>query len=185
MPPLPPNFTSDPILSLIDTSVVGRSNPLSLAAMGPATMLIDSSIFLCWFLGISTTNLLASTNPPPDGKSPTTPTQRKIIQTALSTSLLAGLFITFVVSLNAVGLLTWISGAKNKALIPEALTYVRIRALSAPLAVVGMVCQVRGGGGEGERTTTMVLTKKTAHPLLPSSHRCFLSPSAGCLLGQR
>ena len=35
-------WLSDPILSLIDTSVVGRSSPLSLAAMGPATMLIDS-----------------------------------------------------------------------------------------------------------------------------------------------
>lgn len=134
-------WLSDPLLSLIDSTAVGRSNPLSLASLAPATMLIDSCIFLCWFLGMSTTNLLASTSPPPSKGTPSTPAHRKIIKTALGTAGLMGLLITLVMVFKATALLTWIAGPKNLAVVPEALGYVQIRGLGAPLAVVGMVCQ--------------------------------------------
>ena len=91
--------------------------------------------------GISTTNLLASTTPPPDGTSETTPAQRKIIQTTISTSLITGLLVTTIIFTGAEPLLRWIAGPKSAALIPKALLYVRIRAMTAPLAIVGMVSQ--------------------------------------------
>ena len=53
-------WLSEPILSLVDTAVVGKtSSTLELAALGPATMVFDSAVYLIYFLAISTTNILS------------------------------------------------------------------------------------------------------------------------------
>lgn len=57
-------WLSEPLLSLVDTTIVGlTASPASavvqIAALGPATTLFDSLIYTTYFLAISTTNQLA------------------------------------------------------------------------------------------------------------------------------
>jgi len=55
-------WLSEPLLSLVDTTVVGwtaKNSVVQLAALGPATTLYDSLLYLCYFLSIATTNKLA------------------------------------------------------------------------------------------------------------------------------
>ena len=55
-----------PLMSLIDTGVVGRSaTPVELAALGPATMVCDSSAYLLSFLGVATTCAIHPIAAPP------------------------------------------------------------------------------------------------------------------------
>lgn len=49
-----------PIISLVDTSVVGlKCGPIALASMGPATNLCDSFLYIFSFLAVATTNLIS------------------------------------------------------------------------------------------------------------------------------
>jgi len=57
-------WISEPLLSLVDTTIVGltasaKSAIYQIAALGPATTLFDSLIYTTYFLAISTTNQLA------------------------------------------------------------------------------------------------------------------------------
>lgn len=57
-------WLSEPLLSLVDTTIVGltasaRSAVVQIAALGPATTLFDSLIYTTYFLAIATTNKLA------------------------------------------------------------------------------------------------------------------------------
>ena len=57
-------WLSEPLLSLVDTTIVGltasaKSSVIQIAALGPATTLFDSLIYTTYFLAISTTNQLA------------------------------------------------------------------------------------------------------------------------------
>ena len=50
-----------PMMSLIDTGVVGRrASSTALAALGPGTMVSDSCAYLFSFLSVATTNLVAT-----------------------------------------------------------------------------------------------------------------------------
>ena len=50
---------TNPLLSLIDTAVVGLNSEAHLAAMAPATMVSDSICYLLCFIPIAVTNLVA------------------------------------------------------------------------------------------------------------------------------
>lgn len=50
---------TNPLLSLVDTAVVGLGSEAQLAAMAPATMLSDSLCYLLTFVAIATTNLVS------------------------------------------------------------------------------------------------------------------------------
>eukprot|EP00536_Pseudo-nitzschia_multiseries_P011094 jgi/Psemu1/326311/estExt_fgenesh1_pg.C_3620006 len=57
-------WLSEPLLSLVDTTIVGltasaKSAVVQIAALGPATTLFDSLIYTTYFLAIATTNQLA------------------------------------------------------------------------------------------------------------------------------
>ena len=49
-----------PVLSLVDSSVVGRRSTIQLAALAPATALVDRSTYVFAFLGATTTNFIAT-----------------------------------------------------------------------------------------------------------------------------
>ncbi|KAK2997349.1 hypothetical protein RJ639_024766 [Escallonia herrerae] len=49
-----------PLMSLIDTIVIGQSNSIELAALGPGTVLCDNMCYVFMFLSISTSNLVAT-----------------------------------------------------------------------------------------------------------------------------
>jgi Na+-driven multidrug efflux pump len=50
---------TNPLLSLVDTSVVGLTSETQLAAMAPATILSDGVGYACTFIPIAVTNLVA------------------------------------------------------------------------------------------------------------------------------
>ena len=131
-------WLSEPLLSLVDTTVVGQySNVLQLAALGPATMLMDSAIYLTYFLAIATTNIVANGIAKQDYRQLQTSTSQVLgLATILGTLLTATIF--------SVGqpLVNWAAGGSSSPeLIHLALQYCQIRSLVAPLAILGMVAQ--------------------------------------------
>ena len=138
-------WLSEPILSLVDTTVLGRFGSSSsaaviqLAALGPATLLIDSAVYLTYFLAIATTNQLAKAIAEKDVR-----TQRKTTSHALGVASFLGFLITTTVLAFGVPMLKWIIkdvGPESTLMLRDALQYARIRCLAAPLAVMGIVAQ--------------------------------------------
>jgi len=78
-----------PLMSLVDTAVVGRSaSSLELAALGPATMVGDSLSYLFSFLSVATTNLIATSLASEDAGGDDA--VREILATAVRLALLCG-----------------------------------------------------------------------------------------------
>jgi Na+-driven multidrug efflux pump len=129
---------SEPLLSLVDTTIVGQTaTVVQLAALGPATMLIDSSFYLTYFLAISTTNTMATNIAKGDYKS--------MVQAAsqvLTVAAALGGLITLVCFGFGRPLITWLAGSSSSPeLVRLALSYAQIRSAVAPLAIMGMVAQ--------------------------------------------
>ena len=129
-----------PILSLIDTSVIGMSassatSVLQLAALGPGIAWIDSSAYLCQFMGMATTNLFARAISEGDVAK-----QQKVLShaTIISTGLGFLLFATQYAF--AKPLVTVLAGSASE-LIPYALAYSRIRSFASIIAVPTIVGQ--------------------------------------------
>ncbi|KAJ0631809.1 putative multi antimicrobial extrusion protein DinF [Helianthus annuus] len=49
-----------PLMSLIDTVVIGQSSSVELAALGPSTVLCDYMSYVFMFLSMATSNLVAT-----------------------------------------------------------------------------------------------------------------------------
>ncbi|MCI18575.1 MATE efflux family protein 4 chloroplastic-like, partial [Trifolium medium] len=49
-----------PLMSLIDTAVVGQGSSIELAALGPATVFCDYLSYSFMFLSIATSNMVAT-----------------------------------------------------------------------------------------------------------------------------
>eukprot|EP00978_Attheya_sp_CCMP212_P009760 scaffold23241_cov56-Attheya_sp.AAC.4 len=159
-------WLSEPLLSLVDTTVVGKctSGSLELAALGPATMMFDSCIYLTYFLAIAATNQVASALAAREASKtdaatiststdePTTTNPNRVLMETTSHVLgvgaVLGALITIVSIVWGLPLLTWIVGTpagggveEARSVVLSALSYVRIRSYSAPFAVMGMVAQ--------------------------------------------
>jgi Na+-driven multidrug efflux pump len=129
-----------PILSLIDTSVIGMSassasSVLELAALGPGIAWIDSSAYLCQFMGMATTNLYATAISEGDVNK-----QRKVLSHATIISIGLGLFLFAIQYTFAKPLVTVLAGSAMES-IPYALSYARIRSFASIIAVPTIVGQ--------------------------------------------
>ncbi|KAL7572761.1 hypothetical protein ACA910_009025 [Epithemia clementina (nom. ined.)] len=132
---------SEPLLSLVDTSVVGwtqgAKSVVQLASMGPATTLMDTLIYMTYFLALGTTNLLSEGLA---GKR-----WREVQETTsniLSVAALFGLGLTGFIWFASPFLLNAIAGASaTPELLSYAVRYTRIRALVAPASIMGLVAQ--------------------------------------------
>lgn len=160
-------WLSEPLLSLVDTTIVGltastRSAVVQIAALGPATTLFDSLIYTTYFLAISTTNQLAPrlaaakslTDNKSNNDSTSTSTINPWKDLRQSTSHLLGLAIVFGSIVTAitfafgrpiigkmVGGATSMAAAEANAIVPLANNYARIRAAVAPFSILGFVAQ--------------------------------------------
>jgi Na+-driven multidrug efflux pump len=157
-------WLTDPLLSLIDMTVVGWTthNPvMQLAAMGPATTLMDTLLYILYFLAIGMNNqltiLLGELACNQGKKSVCSCEQPQQQQQDVRATLLfrqlqvtASRFMGLAVLAGlAILLLVWTLGYKilshftngDVELIDLAIGYCRIRALNAPLAVLCMVAQ--------------------------------------------
>jgi Na+-driven multidrug efflux pump len=137
-------WLSEPLLSLVDTTIVGWTcNPaasvVQIAALGPATMLHDSCIYITYFLAIAATNQLAPALAKKNWK-----LVRRQTSHVMGLALGFGLAVSAIVFGLGNFLITNMVGTGTVALseiIPLATTYARIRASVAPFGVVGMVAQ--------------------------------------------
>ncbi|GAU29904.1 hypothetical protein TSUD_62780 [Trifolium subterraneum] len=126
----------DPLMSLIDTAVVGQGSSTELAALGPATVVCDYMTLTFMFLSVVTSNIIATALAKQD---------REDVQHHLSILLFIGLACGLVMLLSTkllgAATLSAFTGPKNAHVVPAANTYVQIRALSWPALLVGWVAQ--------------------------------------------
>lgn len=133
-------WLSSPLLSLIDTSVVGlTSSTFHLAALAPSTKLCDYVAFFCSVIGAATTNLAA------DAFAREDPTRAKrIIGSSLSISLMLGSAVALALGVAARPLMgAMLGGAStaNPVVLTAASQYTAIRALGYPAALLTFVLQ--------------------------------------------
>jgi Na+-driven multidrug efflux pump len=140
-------WLSEPLLSLVDTTVVGQfaSSAAELTALGPATMMCDSIMYSLWFLAIATTNQLTTAKARKDEKE-----VQHVIRRGMGVALLFGVLSTVFTLACGNSLLYQIVGGKNAVdiagmpvleVVKSAFQYSAIRSLAAPFTVMGMVAQ--------------------------------------------
>ncbi|XP_060168482.1 protein DETOXIFICATION 46, chloroplastic-like isoform X1 [Lycium barbarum] len=125
-----------PLMSLIDTAVIGQGSSIELAALGPGTVFCDNTSYAFMFLSIATSNLVATALARQD---------KDEVQHQISILLFIGLacgvvMFSFTRMFGAWGI-TAFTGAKNTEIINAANTYVQIRGLAWPAMLVGWVAQ--------------------------------------------
>uniref|UniRef100_A0A9I9DS86 Protein DETOXIFICATION n=1 Tax=Cucumis melo TaxID=3656 RepID=A0A9I9DS86_CUCME len=125
-----------PLMSLIDTAVIGQGSAVELAALGPATVLCDYTSYVFMFLSIATSNMVATALAKQD---------KNEVQHHISVLLFVGLVAGFLMLLSTKLLgsvaLTAFVGTKNADIIPAANTYIQIRGLAWPAILTGWVAQ--------------------------------------------
>ncbi|XP_058190749.1 protein DETOXIFICATION 46, chloroplastic-like [Rhododendron vialii] len=125
-----------PLMSLIDTAVIGQGSSLKLAALGPATVLCDYTSYIFMFLSIATSNMVATSL----ARQNKDEVQHQI-SILLFIGLTCGVGMLFCTRFLGAWALTAFTGPKNVHIIPAANTYVQIRSLAWPAVLVGWVAQ--------------------------------------------
>ncbi|ESR36679.1 protein DETOXIFICATION 46 [Citrus sinensis] len=125
-----------PLMSLIDTAVIGQGSSLELAALGPGTVLCDNMSYIFMFLSIATSNLVATS---------LTKQDKNEVQHQISVLLFVGLACGFsmLIFTKFFGMqaLFAFTGSKNVHILPAANKYVQIRGLAWPAVLTGWVAQ--------------------------------------------
>ncbi|KAJ6821918.1 protein DETOXIFICATION 46, chloroplastic isoform X1 [Iris pallida] len=125
-----------PLMSLIDTMVVGQGSSLELAALGPGTVFCDNLSYIFMFLSIATSNMVATSLAKKD---------RTLVQHQISMLLFVaftcGMGMFLFTKLLGTHILAAFTGPENLHLLSAANTYVQIRAIAWPAILVGMVAQ--------------------------------------------
>jgi hypothetical protein len=110
-----------PLMSLIDTIVIGQSSSIELAALGPGTVLCDYMSYTFMFLSIATSNMVA-TSLARRGKDEVQHQISILLFIGLACGVLMFLFTRFW----GAWALTAFTGGKNVHIIPAANTYVQV-----------------------------------------------------------
>ncbi|KAH6558533.1 hypothetical protein KP509_1Z058100 [Ceratopteris richardii] len=146
-------WLSGPIMSMIDTAVVGNSSLLELAALGPGTVFCDQVGYAFMFLSVATSNLIATSMARQDKDAAAHHLSR-----LLFVALVCGICMVFLTGAFSSALLKAFVGPKNESLLPAACTYVQIRSLAWPAVLVGLVAQSSSLGMQDAWAPLKVLT---------------------------
>ncbi|KEH30461.1 MATE efflux family protein [Medicago truncatula] len=125
-----------PLMSLIDTAVIGQGSSIELAALGPATVVCDYMSYVFMFLSVATSNMVATALAKQD-----TEEVQHHISVLLFVGLACGFMMLLFTWLFGAATLTAFTGIKNAHVVPAANTYVQIRGLAWPALLVGWVAQ--------------------------------------------
>ncbi|XP_010472115.1 PREDICTED: protein DETOXIFICATION 46, chloroplastic [Camelina sativa] len=125
-----------PLMSLIDTAVIGQGSSLELAALGPATVICDYLCYTFMFLSVATSNLVATSLARRDKDE-----VQHQISILLFIGLACGVTMMLFTRLFGTRALTAFTGVKNADIVPAANTYVQIRGLAWPAVLIGWVAQ--------------------------------------------
>ncbi|KAK1570831.1 hypothetical protein Q3G72_007735 [Acer saccharum] len=125
-----------PLMSLIDTAVIGQGSSIELAALGPATVVCDYLTYVFMFLSIATSNMVATSLAKQD---------KNEVQHQISVLLFVGLTCGLLMFLFTRSCGSWaltaFVGPNNVHIVPASNTYVQIRGLAWPAVLVGLVAQ--------------------------------------------
>ncbi|XWS67843.1 hypothetical protein CRYUN_Cryun04dG0039500 [Craigia yunnanensis] len=125
-----------PLMSLIDTAVIGQGSSVELAALGPATVVCDYMGYIFMFLSIATSNMVATSLARRDKNE-----VQHQISILLFIGLVCGFLMLFFTRFFGSWALTAFSGPRNAHLVTAGNTYVQIRGLAWPAVLVGWVAQ--------------------------------------------
>lgn len=125
-----------PLMSLIDTIVIGQGSSIQLAALGPGTVLCDYMSYVFMFLSIATSNMVATSLARQDKDG-----VQHQISILLFLGLTCGFLMLFFTKFFGSWALTAFAGPKNIHIVPAANTYVQIRGLAWPALLIGWVAQ--------------------------------------------
>ncbi|XP_010531468.1 PREDICTED: protein DETOXIFICATION 47, chloroplastic [Tarenaya hassleriana] len=125
-----------PLMSLIDTIVIGQGSSVELAALGPGTVLCDHMSYIFMFLSVATSNLVATSLAKQDKDE-----AQHQISVLLFIGLACGLLMLLFTKLFGTWAVTAFTRGKNIDIVPAANTYIQIRALAWPAILVGLVAQ--------------------------------------------
>lgn len=129
-------WLSGPLMSLIDTAVVGNNSSLELAALGPGTVFCDQLGYVFMFLSVATSNLIATSLAKQDE---TRAAQH--LSRLLFVALVCGIGMFVITGACAEPFLKRFAGPENAGLVSAAFSYVKIRGFAWPAVLVGMVAQ--------------------------------------------
>jgi Na+-driven multidrug efflux pump len=130
-------WIAPPVMSLIDTIVVGRfCGANDLAALNPGCTLIDSSAYLFMFIATAATNMVASARADGDEAK-----SERIVGEALFLALCSGTVLASIVLAAGRPLLLAIAGQESAAVVPSALKYATVRAFGQPFVVMASVAR--------------------------------------------
>lgn len=129
-------WISGPLMSLIDTAVIGQGSSVELAALGPGTVLCDYVGYVFMFLSVATSNMVATSLARQDENQ-----VQHQISILLFLGLVSGVLMLVLTKLLGAWALTAFVGLKNVHLVPAADSYIQIRALAWPAILVGNIAQ--------------------------------------------
>jgi putative MATE family efflux protein len=130
------SLLSSEAMSVVDTAVVGRASAAELAALGPATMLSDSTAYIFFWLNVATTSLFASRLSTSGADS-----AFDVLSDALWVALGCGLGLAIALHLFGPAALAGICGSAASESLPAATKYLGIRLLGTPAFMVTTVLQ--------------------------------------------
>ncbi|XP_047166009.1 protein DETOXIFICATION 46, chloroplastic-like [Vigna umbellata] len=125
-----------PLMSLIDTAIIGQRSSIELAALGPATVVCDYMSYVFMFLSIATSNMVATALAKQDKQE-----VQHHISILVSVGLSCGVMMLLFTRLFGSAIITAFTGSKNAHIVPAASSYVKIRGLAWPALLVGWVSQ--------------------------------------------
>uniref|UniRef100_A0A0D3EZZ7 Protein DETOXIFICATION n=1 Tax=Oryza barthii TaxID=65489 RepID=A0A0D3EZZ7_9ORYZ len=125
-----------PLMSLIDTMVIGQTSSLQLAALGPGTVFCDYLCYIFMFLSIATSNMVATSLAKKDEE-----LAQHQVSMLLFVALTCGLGMFLFTKLFGTQVLTAFTGSGNYDIISAANTYAQIRGFAWPAVLVGLVAQ--------------------------------------------
>lgn len=125
-----------PLMSLIDTMVIGQTDAIQLAALGPGTVFCDYLSYIFMFLSVATSNMVATSLAKKDEE-----LAQHQVSMLLFVALTCGVGMFIFTKVFGTQVLTAFTGSGNYELIPSANTYAQIRAYAWPAVLVGLVAQ--------------------------------------------
>ena len=144
-------WLSSEVMSVVDTAIVGSCSSAELAALGPATMLTDSSAYMFFWLNVATTSLFATALA--KGK---TEEAYDTLSDGLWISLACGIFLTTVLGIWGPAVLGFLCAGAPE-IVPAAATYLKIRVWGLPAFMSGMVLQAACLGAKDPISPLLVL----------------------------
>eukprot|EP01026_Neomeris_dumetosa_P013809 TRINITY_DN14897_c0_g1_i7.p1 TRINITY_DN14897_c0_g1~~TRINITY_DN14897_c0_g1_i7.p1 ORF type:complete len:550 (-),score=45.60 TRINITY_DN14897_c0_g1_i7:349-1971(-) len=126
---------ADPLMSLVDTACVGQISSLQLAALGPNTAVFNLIFQVFQFLGVATSNIIATNSPwapyiNSNEKRVRLQKASRLVSHALYVAIILGILLALGLEIS--GRFLFVMVGANEEIIPSALQFLRIRALATP-----------------------------------------------------